>query len=641
MREANTYEINPNVDTSLREKPLREQPFQERRETIAESKIEDITTQIASNMRANLDPEIANSPIEAPLNEGPLSLGVLGQYFGNVEVNPQEKAPIDIYPYGEFDYEHISIQELDEDFTPEKLVSTLLWSSAMLKLPVEIYKSPMDLEDFRITPEIKEEILKYMLKKDNKEVSDAIKVISKQPAENITDEDIEYLVKARKNRGGITKENVDKEASRVRGQIKPLLLEDKWENLPPEVLSHVLSIGAQKETVELGDLVSDVYPAFDKYREDINEALKLAFLDKERFIEKYIENDTVRERFNRFVYDLRNKVPHLSYKTAVALSSMVLMVAACSPIISSTPEGTVSGGSEIPGETIVLETEEETSPTPIVTETSTPTPFPTPIETEAPDPTAIIIGGTMEDIERNMKEGDLIWSMVELQKIVNSFDKTSGQEFSEYIAEVRQAIPSDELSYGENYWGLDRVLEKLENSGEISTMSLIYALKDSFPTLLLPSIPEGYNSLNELLEAWPEDFKQEIIEYREKSEEGIDIEPAIHYGLYGEGTSDDSRGILIQHNGPVADLIVRGEIKIDGYDPEDGFPDFINAVIVIEELEKDGTLYPLCVMVDEEQQVRLIILSKEEENKIFTGSYRIFLVSSNAVHQAIRRNERR
>lgn len=37
----------------------------------------------------------------------------------------------------------------------------------------------------------------------------------------------------------------------------------------------------------------------------------------------------------------------------------------------------------------------------------------------------------MEDIERNMEEGDLIWSMVELQRIVNSYDKSSGQGFSE------------------------------------------------------------------------------------------------------------------------------------------------------------------------------------------------------------------
>lgn len=391
MSEIDTYEINPNVGADLREKPLREQSFQERREAIVERKIEDITTQIASNMRANLDPEIANPSKEVPLNESPLSLDVLGQYFGNVEVNPQEKAPVDIYPYGEFDYKNISIQELDEDFTPEKLVSTLLWSSAMLKLPVETYKSSMDLQNFRITPEIKEEILRYVLKKDNKEVSDAIKVISKQPPENITDEDIEYLVKARKNRGGITKEDVNKEASRVREQIKPLLLEDKWENLPPEVLSHVLSIGAKKETVELGDLVSEVYPVFDTYRDDINEALKLAFLDREEFIKKYVESNTVRERFDRFVSDLRNKVPRLSYKTAMALGSMALIVAACSPIVSSTPVGVVPGGSEIAGETIVLETEEETSPTPIVTETSSPTPSPIPIQTEAPEPTAVSV----------------------------------------------------------------------------------------------------------------------------------------------------------------------------------------------------------------------------------------------------------
>jgi len=178
-----------------------------------------------------------------------------------------------------------------------------------------------------------------------------------------------------------------------------------------------------------------------------------------------VESDAVRERFNRFLFDLRNKVPHLSYKTAVALSGMVLMVAACSPIVSSPTEETV------PGETIVLGTEEEANPTPIPTVTQVFTPEPTPTQTETPEPAVIVDGGTIEDIERNMEEGDIIWSMVELQKIVNSFDKSSGQEFSQYIAEVRQAIPSDELEYGENYWGLDRVLGKLENLGEMNTMT--------------------------------------------------------------------------------------------------------------------------------------------------------------------------
>lgn len=31
---------------------------------------------------------------------------------------------------------------------------------------------------------------------------------------------------------------------------------------------------------------------------------------KEKFVEKYVENDTVRERFNRFVCELRSKAPH-------------------------------------------------------------------------------------------------------------------------------------------------------------------------------------------------------------------------------------------------------------------------------------------------------------------------------------------
>jgi hypothetical protein len=175
--------------------------------------------------------------------------------------------------------------------------------------------------------------------------------------------------------------------SKVKEQIEPLLLGDKWEDLPLEVLSHILSIGAQKETIELGDLVSDVYPAFEKYREDINEALKLAFLVKEKFVKKYVEDDTTRERISRAFSNLWRKLPNLNYKTASALGSMVLIMAACSPIVSSTPAGAVPGGSEIPEETIVLETEEETSPTPMLIEAASPTPFPTPFPTPTPTET--------------------------------------------------------------------------------------------------------------------------------------------------------------------------------------------------------------------------------------------------------------
>jgi hypothetical protein len=78
MEEENTYEINSNTDGGLKEKPLRKESFQERREAIVECEIEHITTQIASNMQANLDPEKANFPVETPSHENPLSLDILG-----------------------------------------------------------------------------------------------------------------------------------------------------------------------------------------------------------------------------------------------------------------------------------------------------------------------------------------------------------------------------------------------------------------------------------------------------------------------------------------------------------------------------------------------------------------------------------
>jgi len=72
--------LNQMTDAGFKEKPLEETIFQERREAIVEHEIEDITTQIASNMRANLDPEMANSSREAPLNESPL----FWMYWGSI-----------------------------------------------------------------------------------------------------------------------------------------------------------------------------------------------------------------------------------------------------------------------------------------------------------------------------------------------------------------------------------------------------------------------------------------------------------------------------------------------------------------------------------------------------------------------------
>ena len=80
----------------------------------------------------------------------------------------------------------------------------------------------------------------------------------------------------------------------------------------------------------------------------------------------------------------------------------------------------------------------------------------------------------------------------------------------------------------------------------------------------------------------------------------------------------------------------KGKIVVDGHNYEESFADFVNTVITFGRVEKSGTEYPVVVMVDEEQQIRLIILSNEEANKIFTGSYQIILLADRAARQEVR-----
>jgi hypothetical protein len=381
---------------------------------------------------------------------------------------------------------------------------------------------------------------------------------------------------------------------------------------------------SKEESMTLGQLIGDVYPGLEEGVKEIRKELEFAFRNPEGFKKKYSEKERNIGGLTRRAFI--KKGVEVTAASLFVLTSMTL--ASCSSKQLQTEPARVVG-TYTPTAT---KTEEEPTSTPAETQE----PSPTPTQTETPEPTAIVDGGTIEDIEKNMDEGDLIWSMVELQRMVNSYDKSSGQEFSEYIVEVRQTIPREELEYGGNYWALDKVLGKLENSGEINTMSLIYALKDSFPGLIFLDIPEGCDSIGSLLETLPEDVKQGIIDYGRKSEEGINMEPVAYYGLY-----DNGRAILAQSYIIDSTIFPKGEIKVDGHNYGNGFPDSVNTLIVIEELEKDGKIYPLGVMVDEDQRIRLIILSNEEGDKIFTGSYQILLLSDTAVTQAIRRQERR
>jgi len=57
-----------------------------------------------------------------------------------------------------------------------------------------------------------------------------------------------------------------------------------------------------------------------------------------------------------------------------------------------------------------------------------------------------------------------------------------------------------------------------------------------------------------------------------------------------------------------------------------GFPDFIKTLVFIDDLEKNATTYPIGVMVNEERELVLVVLSNAEASKMFPGSYEILLI---------------
>jgi hypothetical protein len=61
MNGGSSYEVNPSTGVSLKGKPEKELSFQGKEKARIGGRIQRITTEIASNMRANLDPEIDSS----------------------------------------------------------------------------------------------------------------------------------------------------------------------------------------------------------------------------------------------------------------------------------------------------------------------------------------------------------------------------------------------------------------------------------------------------------------------------------------------------------------------------------------------------------------------------------------------------
>jgi len=292
----------------------------------------------------------------------------------------------------------------------------------------------------------------------------------------------------------------------------------------------------------------------------------------------------------------------------VALSTLVPL-AACS----------------IGGESGMENTDNAPTLTQILEPTLTPTSSATPTETATPTPTlepTPIVEGNIKDLTENMEEGDIIWSMFELQKIVNAYDPDSGVSFSEYIAQAKESISNEG-----NYERVYKILEKLEELGVLNSMSLIYALKDTYPEILFLDIPEGFDRL---IDAIPENIIEQIIEYGKNLENGINtgVVPLLVYD--GRVVLRTNININLESGG-----LYNGTIFMDGLNYEEGFPDFITTVIVLQQIEKDGIIFPAGVMLDQYSKIRLVVLSNDQDSKTFSGSYKIFMISTDALYEGL------
>jgi len=619
MSEGNSYEVTPTNEGF------------DRRRFVTE-KIDRATGDLAGCIKLNSNFEDLNSQeqpiVREPNQERPLPTNTLLSLFGGARyVKDPDSVPmfskdeieneypddqkelieargIDIYPYT-FEPN----PDLGENMTPDDVVSALViartLSNKFTKQPVE-YVDSVDLESIKISPEMKQKALGLMLEDGDNSLKKTVETVSKVPPIYISDDDVKYLVEARRDKGVDPKEAEE--------EIRAILF-DEWENLPKGMLRDVLKTegydnlgdNAEKEQT-MGELISEVYPSFNKYMDDVDRALELAFTDREKFIKKYVEDGTIRERINRVLSDLRKKLPRLNYKTASALGSMVFIIAACAPIVSGGTEETVPKESEVPEETVVSTEEEENSPTPTLTQTASPTPSPTPTATETPEPTPMVEGGSIEEIKELAKTDHVIWSMLELQKIVNAYDTTVEEDFSEYISKVRGDI-SNQGEYEEVY----QALLELEDLGEMSGMSLIYTIKNSFPELALFNIPEGYNSV---LEALPENIKQEMRNLKTDRDSFV----SAFYDSYA----------IFTFNGNVelGDVPV-GTIWFGGADYGQALPEDIKSAVVIGMFEKGDVIYPVGVTLNEKQKVVLTVFSNQEYDRVFSGPYEISLLPEN------------
>jgi hypothetical protein len=356
------------------------------------------------------------------------------------------------------------------------------------------------------------------------------------------------------------------------------------------------------------ELIGDVFPGLEPGMKEITKYLDLAVSNPKRFEQRFGSKENNGESLGRLLVKNSSK---LAATSSLAIAMVLLSGCNTSPVEADPVPivQTLEEDNEEPEVSPTFTATPTQAPTNTPTATEEPaTPTTTPTETQEPTP---IVEGNIEDLTENMEEGDIVWTMFELQKIVNAYDESSSITFSDYIAEAKKGISSDG-----NYENVYRALEKLEDLGEMNTMSLIYTLKEVYPELHLLDIPEGYSSL---IDAFPQEMRDKINEYIENLKQGEGQHAFVN--LF-DGVSFISADFNYEAGNSFG-----GAITMDGPPSYDEFSEFWPTVIMISHFQKNNTTYPVGVMINDEGEFVIIVLSNDVALEIFPGDYEITLVS--------------
>ncbi len=165
-----------------------------------------------------------------------------------------------------------------------------------------------------------------------------------------------------------------------------------WGKMPSDELAKTLEVDSSVKTEKLGDIISEIFPVFDKYKEDMKSALGLAITDKDGFVESFLvsRENSINDRINKFMSRLSlrkgNPVPtKVAYSAITATVVTAIVLSSC----YYSPEATESSLENLYTE--IASTAEVAEPiatlSPIEEEIISPSQSPTSIEEEIIEPT--------------------------------------------------------------------------------------------------------------------------------------------------------------------------------------------------------------------------------------------------------------